>query len=190
MKNENLNKSLYEKLFGGELEVTEMPMGGESEAKLYQASLRRISVDECKMIQRITQILEEMEEFFHTKKNMFLSIREGIAVAKKEIQKLSASNKKHGSFLIYLEYFLCLQVARESSDVEVSLTKKPFRGTRKTLVKMEEARALKLLKAAHIKIGWVSCRVRRKTEVKRCYRCLGFGHMAADCRGPDRNRCC
>ena len=39
-----------------------MPEGGKSEAKLYQASLRRISVDECKMIQRITQILEKMEE--------------------------------------------------------------------------------------------------------------------------------
>ena len=27
-----------------------------------------------------------------------------------------------------------------------------------------------LLKAAHIKIGWVSCRVRRKKEVNRCFR--------------------
>ena len=75
-----------------------------------------------------------------------------------------------------------------SSCVEVSLTKRPFRGIRKAFVKMEEARALKLLEATHIKIGWVSCRVRRKTEIKRCYRCLGFGHMAADCRGPDHSR--
>ena len=77
-----------------------------------------------------------------------------------------------------------------SSGVEVSLTKKPFRGTRKAFVKMEGARALKLIKAAHIKIRRVACRVRRKTEVKRCYHCLGFGHMAADCRGPDRSSSC
>ena len=77
-----------------------------------------------------------------------------------------------------------------SSGVDVSLTKRTFRGTRKAFVRMEEARALKLLKAANIKIGWVSCRVRRKTEVKRCYRCLGFAHMAADCRGPNRSRNC
>ena len=43
-----------------------------------------------------------------------------------------------------------------SSGVEVSLTKRPFRGMRKAFVRTEEARALKLLKATHIKIGWVS----------------------------------
>ena len=48
--------------------------------------------------------------------------------------------------------------------------------------------ALILLKATQIKIGWVSCRVRRKTELIRCYRCLVFSHMAANCRGPDRSR--
>ena len=54
-------------------------------------------------------------------------------------------------------------------------------------VRLEEARALTFLKATHIKLGWVSCRVRKKTAISRC---LGFGHMAADCQGPDRNRSC
>ena len=45
-----------------------------------------------------------------------------------------------------------------------------------------------LLKATHIKIWWVSFRVHRKMEVNRCYRCLAFGHMAANCWGPDRSR--
>ena len=75
-------------------------------------------------------------------------------------------------------------------ELRVSLSKTPYRGNRKAYVLLEEARALKLLKGAHIKIGWVSCRVRRKKEVNRCFRCLGFGHIAADCRGPDRSRCC
>ena len=57
-------------------------------------------------------------------------------------------------------------------------------------VLLEEARALKLIKGAHIKIGWVSCRVRRKKEVNRCFRCLGFGHIAAGCRGTDCSWCC
>ena len=77
-----------------------------------------------------------------------------------------------------------------SLGMEVSLTKRPFRDTRKAFVRMEEARALKLLKVAHIKIRWVSCRVRRKTKVKRCYQCLVFGHMAAECRGLDHSRSC
>ena len=75
-------------------------------------------------------------------------------------------------------------------ELRVSLSKTPYRGNRKAYVLLEEARALKLLKGAHIKIGWVSCRVRRKKEVNRCFRCLGFGHIAVDCRGPDRSRFC
>ena len=75
-------------------------------------------------------------------------------------------------------------------ELRVSLSKTPYRGNRKTYVLLEAARTLKLLKGAHIKIGWVSCRVRRKKEVNRCFRCLGFGHIAADCQGPDRSRCC
>ena len=47
-------------------------------------------------------------------------------------------------------------------EFRVSLTKTPYRENRKAYVLLEEVRAIKLLKAAHIKIGWVSCRVRRK----------------------------
>ena len=66
-------------------------------------------------------------------------------------------------------------------ELRVSLSKTPYRGNRKAYVLLEEARVLKLLKVAYIKIGWVSCRVRRKMEVNRCFCCLGFGHIAADC---------
>ena len=45
--------------------------------------------------------------------------------------------------------------------VKVSLTRKPFRGTKKACFRLEEASAQTLLKANHIKIGWV----RRKTEI-------------------------
>ena len=75
-------------------------------------------------------------------------------------------------------------------ELRVSLSKTPYRGKRKAYVLLEEAMALKLLKGAHIKIGWVSCKVHRKKEVNRYLRCLGFGHIAANCQGPDRSRCC
>ena len=51
-------------------------------------------------------------------------------------------------------------------ELRVSLSKTPHRGKRKAYVLLEEARALMLLKGAHIKIGWISCRVRRKKEKK------------------------
>ena len=46
-----------------------------------------------------------------------------------------------------------------TSEVKVSMTKRLFRGTRKAFIKLEETRALRLMKATHIKIGWVSSRV-------------------------------
>ena len=75
-------------------------------------------------------------------------------------------------------------------ELRVSLSKTPYRGNLKAYVLLEEARALKLLKEAHIKIGWVCCRDRRKKEMNQCFRCLGFDHIAVNCRGPDRSRCC
>ena len=75
-------------------------------------------------------------------------------------------------------------------ELRVSLSKTPYRANRKAYVLLEVARALKLLKGAQIKIGWVSWRDRKKKEMNRCFRCLGFGHIAANCRGLDHSRCC
>lgn len=46
-----------------------------------------------------------------------------------------------------------------------------------------------LIRMGRIKIGWLSCRVREREEVKTCYRCLEAGHEAAACREADRSRC-
>ena len=54
-----------------------------------------------------------------------------------------------------------------ASELMVTMTKRPFRGTSKSFIKLEESRALKLLKVTHIKIGWVSCRARRKTAASK-----------------------
>ena len=53
-----------------------------------------------------------------------------------------------------------------TSELMVIMTRRPFRGSKKTFIKLEELHALDLLKAAHIKIGWVSCRVRRRKATK------------------------
>ena len=67
-------------------------------------------------------------------------------------------------------------------ELKVSLTKRAYRGNRKAYVLLEKLRALKLLKATHIKTWWVYCRVHLKMEVNRCYRYLRFGYMAAYCQ--------
>ena len=119
MEKTNLNGSLWEELFSGELEVMKKLEGGKSEARLYQASLRKKAERERKMIQRIAQISEGMDDFCRSKKNMFLPFREGIAKAKEEIRMLGLSNESHETPLISLKYFLGLQVAKdEEKEVE------------------------------------------------------------------------
>lgn len=40
-------------------------------------------------------------------------------------------------------------------------------------------------------IGWTVCRVRVRTPAPtRCHRCHGFGHLSADCKGPDLSGSC
>lgn len=41
-----------------------------------------------------------------------------------------------------------------------------------------------------IKIGWVQCRVRKRVNIQRCYRCHLFGHNRDDCTGEDRTEHC
>ena len=58
MENLNLNKSICEEMFGGDLDMTEVPECGKSEARLNKVSLREKAAKEGKVIQRAAQILE------------------------------------------------------------------------------------------------------------------------------------
>ncbi|XP_033218189.1 uncharacterized protein LOC117173659 [Belonocnema kinseyi] len=75
-------------------------------------------------------------------------------------------------------------------EIKVSLTQRPFRGNLKAFEELIEELAGRLLRTGHLKVARVSCRVQKKTESVRCYRCLGFNHMAAGCESPDRNKVC
>ena len=70
-------------------------------------------------------------------------------------------------------------------QLKVCLSKRPFKVVRNAYVTLGEAWLLQLSKANFIKIGWVSCRVHRKSVADQCYRYLGFGHVVANCGGPD-----
>lgn len=68
--------------------------------------------------------------------------------------------------------------------------KKGFAGTQIATVEMSRKFADLLIKAEKIKIGWVRCRVRLRDVAVKCYRCLGFGHIARGCSRPDRADSC
>lgn len=76
--------------------------------------------------------------------------------------------------------------------VEAFLTPANDRQVRMAIVKLEVAAAVNLLAVprSRIKIGWVNCRMRLRTPVVRCFRCLGYGHRSGECKGPDRSKAC
>lgn len=76
------------------------------------------------------------------------------------------------------------------ADVKVSLSKPNNRGLKLAVVSLGDLLANDLLKATRIKVGWICGRVRRRVEVQKCFRCLGYGYLAASCKGTDRSRLC
>ncbi|XP_033212505.1 cold shock protein 1-like [Belonocnema kinseyi] len=74
--------------------------------------------------------------------------------------------------------------------VKVNLTKKTFRGNLRAYVELREELAEQLARTGHLKVRWMSCRVRKKTVVTRCFRCQGLGHVAARCEGPHQTKLC
>ncbi|CAB0040409.1 unnamed protein product [Trichogramma brassicae] len=83
-----------------------------------------------------------------------------------------------------------LDGASELSLEAVKSLRKSYAGTQTAVVVLPVPLAGKLLKLGHLRVGWVNCRTREKRETLRCYRCWGFDHTAAGCKGPDRTKCC
>lgn len=73
-----------------------------------------------------------------------------------------------------------------TGELKVSVTKTNAREQRMAFVEIGPREAHELLKIGRIKIGWLYCRVGRRTVVTRCYACFGFGHHQATCKGPNR----
>ena len=96
-----------------------------------------------------------------------------------EIRDLDALTTKE-------EVEAAIEATTGTAAVGVGLTKPNSRGQIMAFVQMSEASGQSLLKAGRIKIGWISARVKERLVVKRCFRCLGYGHTQALCEGPKR----
>ena len=80
--------------------------------------------------------------------------------------------------------------AGAGGELAIRITDANNKGQRLAIVTVQESKATKLLKAGKLKVGWVICRVHRRIPLVRCFRCLGYGHHARDCKGIDRSNTC
>lgn len=67
---------------------------------------------------------------------------------------------------------------------------KAYAGMQVALVSLPDASVDTIMKLGKIRINLVNCRIRERTEVKRCFKCLGFGHVSSRCSGHDRRGKC
>lgn len=78
---------------------------------------------------------------------------------------------------------------KEIGDLRVSLRENRF-GNQNAIVTLDRESARDILRRETLQIGWMECRVRARITLTRCYRCLGFGHQTAECKGQDRSENC
>lgn len=75
------------------------------------------------------------------------------------------------------------------SDV-VSL-RKAYSGTQAATVNLPAITAKSLLDVGKVKIGWSVCRLRERTTLTKCFKCLEFGHISKQCKNKeDRSKRC
>lgn len=77
-----------------------------------------------------------------------------------------------------------------ASPSSIISIRKSYGGTQTATVKLHADKAEKLAKEGKVRVGWVICRIRRKTQPMRCFKCMEFGHIASRCTGEDCTGLC
>ena len=89
-----------------------------------------------------------------------------------------------------VEEALKRDLGEKAGDAKMSVTKPNRREQILAIVELNEEEANKLLETPRIKVGWINSRVRRRARIDRCYKCMGYGHQARECKGPDCSSLC
>ncbi|CAB0041060.1 unnamed protein product [Trichogramma brassicae] len=86
---------------------------------------------------------------------------------------------------------LCHQLGKVNMDPDVvRYLRKAYVGTQTAVIDLPDELVAKAIKLGHLRVSWVSCRVRERAEASRCFRCWEFNHVTACCVGSDRSKLC
>lgn len=84
---------------------------------------------------------------------------------------------------------LVKDLSLEGVDLSISM-RRSFNKSQAATIRLPEAAANKALRIGKVKVGWTRCALRLPAQVTRCFKCMGFGHHALNCKGPDRSDQC
>lgn len=84
---------------------------------------------------------------------------------------------------------LKVQMELGDADMTVRLRRGPS-GTQVATVKLPVDAADRALRIGKVKVGWSVCSLSLSQQPEICYRCQEFGHLARNCKGPDRSKLC
>lgn len=89
------------------------------------------------------------------------------------------------------EVRLAMKEQCELGEVQLTIRmrKGPF-GTQVASIKLPIEAANKALKTGKIKVGWSVCPLSVSQTPEICFKCQEFGHIARNCKGPDRSKLC
>ncbi|KAG5889256.1 hypothetical protein JTB14_025516 [Gonioctena quinquepunctata] len=86
---------------------------------------------------------------------------------------------------------LASATGEKEENVKLFLSLRPgYYDDQIAVVAMPRTPGLTMLKQGRLRVGWISCPVRERTQLQRCYRCLDSGHRSQECRGEDRSKIC
>jgi len=74
--------------------------------------------------------------------------------------------------------------------IKVVSLRERYGGSQTALVSVPLGASRELINSSRLLVGMVYCRVRMADPKVRCFLCLSYGHMAKDCGGPERTKCC
>lgn len=74
-------------------------------------------------------------------------------------------------------------------DMTIRLRRGPF-GTQIAVIKLPVEAADKALRVGKVKVCWSVCSLSLFQQPEMCFRCQEFGHLARNCKGPDRSKLC
>ena len=137
MEMKNLNKTICEELFGGELDVTEETVDAfetdKSQVRQYRNWLHERNKNQLEILKKVESALEKMESYSRTKENMHFPIRDGIQEAKKELGALRYDIEDTVCYLDSFEYLMRGLVVQKMKEVRPQKKKELADEGRQTL---------------------------------------------------------